>query len=215
LRFFGGVPDNRAGEYTLSGSPTGHGYTTPATGNLRYYDGTSDGRYNYFVDHGQDNPLTGGVYRTDYYWQDPQWLFYPQAICQDPLPGCHGLSGIAFDPRNNSLWVSARGNTWIGDYSLDGILLAAFNAFDPDPFGYNAALGVDPKDHTLWLANGSNVLRQYSLDPLTLGTLLQSGTPGGLPAGVYESGEFDPVPEPATIVLLLPVIALLGSRRSL
>lgn len=167
-------PDLGAGEYTLFGNPTGYGYTTPATGNLRYYDGTSDGSYNYFVDHGQDNPLTGGVYRTDYYWQGPQWMFYPQAICNDPPPGCHGLSGIAYDPTNNSLWISAKGNTWIGDYSLDGRLLASFDA--ANPFGYNSALGLDPADHTLWLTSGgSNLLRQYSLDGPARGTLLQFG----------------------------------------
>jgi hypothetical protein len=187
LRFAGGL----SGEYTLAGAPTGYDYLTPPSGNLRYYDGTSDGLRTYFVDHGQDNPETGGVYVADYYWQQPQWLFYPQAICNsEPQPGCHGLSGIAYDKANNSLWISGKGNTMIGNYSLNGVLLAAFDA--ANSFGYNAALGVDPMDHTLWVTSGgSNVLRQYSLNGSAFGHLLQSGTPNGLPPeGVYESGEF-------------------------
>lgn len=181
----------RAGEYTLSGNPTGYSYDTPPTGNLRYYDGASDGSHNYFVDHGQFDPLAGGVYKTDYFWQNPQWLFYPQAICNSDLEeGCHGLTGVAYDPTNKSLWISGKQRSVIGNYSLDGVLLAVFDAFDAT--GYNAAVAVDPTDHTLWVTTGgSNLLRQYSLDPPTFGQLLQSGVPAGLPAGgVYESGEF-------------------------
>jgi hypothetical protein len=179
-----------AGEYTLSGVPTGYGYETPPTGNLRYYDGTSDGVFDYFVDHGQDDPLTGGVYRADYFWQDPQWLFYPQAVCNDDSPiGCHGLSGIAYDPKTKSLWISGKQKGVIGNYSLTGDFLASFDAFDPA--GYNAALAVDPDDHTLWMTTGgSGLLRQYSLDPATFGQLLQSGTPAELLFGGFESAEF-------------------------
>ena len=59
---FSGLPfPLGAGEYTLSGDPTGHGYLTPLTGSNVSYDGTTDGTYNYFVDH-----LAGSVYMTDY-----------------------------------------------------------------------------------------------------------------------------------------------------
>lgn len=185
-------PQMRAGEYTLDGVPTGHSYQTPITGGWRYYDGTTDGSRNYFVDHGLD-PLLGGVYGSDYFWQKPKWLFYPLAICNlgEGDEGCHGLSGIAYDPTNNSLWISGRGYSLIGNYSLAGDLLAAFDTAGDLPPGYNAGLGVDPADHTLWVTtNGSGALRQYSLDGATFGQLLQAGIPDGLPPGGYESGEF-------------------------
>jgi hypothetical protein len=116
--------------------------------------------------------------------------FSPRFLCPEYKFGCQGTTGIAYDPTNNSLWISSR-SSWIADYSLDGVLLAAFDS-DPSRNGYwaNVALGLDPADHTLWIANeGTNVLRQYSLDGVTFGQLLQMGTPDGLP-GVGDSGEF-------------------------
>jgi hypothetical protein len=202
--------DLGAGEYTLSGIPTGVGYATPATGNLRYYDGTSDGFHNYFVDHGQNDPLTGGVYRTDYYWQTPEFLFSPFGICNNPSPpGCWGLSGIAYDPNNSSLWVSAKGSTMIQDYALNGTLLTEFDA--PDLAGYNAALGFDQADNTLWMTTGgSNILRQYSVDPATFGQLEQRGIPLGLPAGLFEAADFQETPEPASFVFLVSILLSLA-----
>ena len=157
----------------------------------------------------------GGVYRTDYHWQDPQFLFYPKLLCPEVELGCQGESGIAYDPTNNSLWIRSKPNPWIADYSLDGVLLAAFDTGNRFPYVtllYNAALGLDPFDHTLWLSmGGTNLLAQYSLDGATFGDLLQIGTPSGLPFGGL-SGEFqEPVPEPATFALLLAVIAVIGS----
>jgi hypothetical protein len=184
--------DLGAGEYTLSGIPTGHGYFTPfqPLSAFSVYDGTSDGTYNYFVDHNGAGDLDGGgVYRTDYYWQNPQLLFYPRLLCPPWLEfGCQYLSGIAYDPTNNSLWISSKGSRWIADYSLDGVLLAAFDA---SPYWPNVGLGLDPADHTLWLTTGGqNVLRQYSLDGATFGKLLQVGLPDGLPSVGENPGEF-------------------------
>ncbi|MBI2681576.1 MAG: hypothetical protein HYX25_11300 [Candidatus Solibacter usitatus] len=197
--------DLQAGEYTLSGNPTGHSYFTPRIPELFYsiYDGTSDGLNNYFVEHGQF--FFSGVYRTDYYWQNPELLFTAGPY----------LTGIAYDPTNNSLWISSPG-PWIQDYSMDGTLLAEFDSGNPSDFGYylgkNTGLGLDPADHTLWITSDlTSVLRQYSLDGATFGELLQIGRPDGLPPGAFDSGEFqEPVPEPATFLLLLAVIAATG-----
>lgn len=198
-----------AGEYTLAGDTSGYSYYTPFTGDGRYYDGTTDGVTNYFVDHGPGDPLNGGVYRADYFWQNPEWLFYPKEICNDDYPaeGCHGLSGIAYDVTNNSLWITGKGNSLIGDYSLDGALLAIFDTRGP---GYNAAAAVDPADHTLWVTTyGTSLLRQYSLDPPTLGQVLQYGVPTGLPGYRFEGGEFQVVQCSAT-----PTITSLSATPS-
>ena len=203
LRFNPGLI-NLAGVYTLTGNPTGYDYATPYSGSGRYYDGTSDGYYNYFVDHGADVATNGGVYRTDLDWRDPKRVFYPSSTCGNPPPGCWGLAGIAYDPINHSLWVSSRPTGEIGEYSLTGALMATFIGAGGIP-----ALGVDPADHTLWATNGSNTLFQYSLDQATLGVLLQSGIPDGLPSGTYESGDFGVItPEPATFAMLLCVVAV-------
>ena len=82
-------------------------------------DGTSDGIHDYYVDH-----YFGGVWATDFHWQNPSPMFCPLDIINDPQMPCWGLSGITYDWNNNSLWVSAKGNSWIGDYTLSGDLLS-------------------------------------------------------------------------------------------
>src|SRR5579862_3780284 len=70
-----------AGEYTLSGVPTGHSYLTPLQSGSggSVYDGTSDGLNNYYVLHSGLGLPFGGVYGTDYYWQNPGELFSAEA----------------------------------------------------------------------------------------------------------------------------------------
>ena len=191
--------DLAAGEYTLSGEPTGHTYITPRLplSAFSVYDGTTDGMYNYFPDHnGGLAEGSGGIYRTDYYWQNPQFVFYPQFFRPPSFEfGSQGVSGIAYDATNNSLWLSSKPSSWIADYSLDGVLLSVFDTGTQGPGEYNAALGVDPADHTLWLiTNPTGLLRQYSLDGPTFGHLLQSGTVAGLPIQWVDSGEFQVCP---------------------
>ena len=138
-------------------------------------------------------------------WQNPTELFSVTA------PGySEEYLGIAYDPKNNSLWVSGWDPlTTINDYSLTGALLSSFST----GHDRNAALGYDPADNTLWLTNdASNLLEQYS----TTGTLLQRGTPTGLPSSnSYFSGDFSitapsAVPEPASILLLATIVAGIG-----
>ena len=197
------------GEYTPSGVPTGSSYTS---GGYRVYDGTSDGVSNYFVDH------FGGVVKTDYYWQNPAFMFNPDWICNQNEPPCHGLSGIAYDSGDKSLWIAGKGSRRVGEYSLSGQLLrwfdASFDRFDPAiNVQENAALAFDPADGTLWMTttglligSGYFYLRQFSRD----GMELQAGIPSGLPPGFFvEAGEFAiVVPELSTAFLALTGVLL-------
>jgi len=199
-----------AGQYTLGGTPTGvswlSGITLANRTSSVTYDGTSDGRYNYTVEY-SGRPIAGGstedVIRFDQNWQNPTSLFSVQSR---PGAGAEWL-GIAYDPRNNSLWVSGWGMTTINDYSLSGTLLSSFNT----DHCCSAALGFDPADGTLWLSYfETNQLEQWS----TGGVLLQSGSPGGLPGGYYLSGDFPEaaasIPEPSSVSLLGGAVIALG-----
>jgi hypothetical protein len=163
-------------------------------------DGTSDGTRNYTVDQ-----INANVIATDLNWQNPSVLF--------SLPGSgRDYIGVAYDPRNNSLWISGYETDVIADYSLNGTLLSSFNTGLPiSPYitgAYGAqALAFDPADSTLWFAySGFNTLYQYS----TSGVFLQSGIPNGLPTyfntGGNDAGDFaEPVPsvpEPTSFALL-------------
>jgi hypothetical protein len=143
-------------------------------------------------------------------WQDPRILF----SLGGPETGDHWL-GIAYDPLNNSLWISGFPPTSpvdyeLADYSLSGTLLSSFTT----GLGLMAALGFDPADGTLWFSyNESNMLYQYS----TSGTLLQTGTPSGLPSGFnsFLAGDFaegpQEAPEPSSLALLGVACAALGA----
>ena len=56
-------------EYTLAGVYTGTNYAYPTSG-VAFYDGTTDGTYNYSVDYSG-----GGVYRTNADWTNAVLLF--------------------------------------------------------------------------------------------------------------------------------------------
>src|ERR1035438_131387 len=144
------------GQYTLAGIPTGTTYILPgAVSNA--YDSTSDGSHNYLVDFD-----SGAVYQTARDFTNPVLLFNSNAYTN---------VGITYDATNNSLWVSGWDNNFtVADYSLNGTLLSSFS------IGHdrNAALALDPADHTLWLVNDNSYspnygyLEQYS----TAGVLL-------------------------------------------
>jgi len=121
---------------------------------------------------------TPNVIATDLTWQNPVALF--------SIPGAHALDflGIAYDPTNNSLWLSGYNTNVIADYSLTGTLLSSFHT------GTGAqsifALGFDPADATLWFSlEQTNMLYQYSRS----GVLLQNGL-AGLPRCCFFSGDF-------------------------
>jgi hypothetical protein len=186
-----------AGQYTLSGTPTGTNWssTPPLSGEAYnwFLDGTSDGSHNYAVEYLNPNG-TQNVITTDLNWQHPAMLFTVSgAAPEDYL-------GTTCDPNNNSIWISGWNTDVIADYSMTGTLLSSFAT------GLNVmgALAFDPADGTLWFNHErSNELFQYS----TSGALLQSGTLGLPNIDAYFGGEFaepvpSDVPEPATLFLL-------------
>jgi hypothetical protein len=107
------------GQYTLAGTPTGTSWPTtpPLTGELynAFYDGTSDGKHNYTVENGNSFRSAPKVIATDLNWQNPVGLFSLPGVPADYI-------GIAYDPQNDSLWISGYYTDVIADYSLNGTL---------------------------------------------------------------------------------------------
>jgi hypothetical protein len=189
------------GQYTLAGAFTGTQYTLNAPGHTyATYDATTDGTYNYFV----DSFGSGNVYRADRDYTNATVIFN--------LGFQTSFIGITYDPTHRSLWFSGWLSTTISQYSLTGTLLSSFDTAHRS----NAALAFDPADQTLWLVNNEfdpmrlgevGLLEQYSLS----GALLSTG-----PETLYTyGGEFNMVPEPATLILTALSLAgiLLSSRK--
>lgn len=215
---------DKGGTYTLDGQPKGVEYSSPPAGYGRWYDGTTDGTRNYFTDH------RGGVYSSNFYWQNPRLLFDLSDVCASAPEydsDCNfggSISGIAYDPYRNSLWISSVPDPSIREYSLTGRLLGQIHAY---PMG-NAALAFDPADRTLWLASRDGFLQQWSTD----GHLLQTAPLEQIDRRfqglyLYNGAEFQmlapepnipaPMPEPATVALFaggFALLAALSRRRS-
>jgi hypothetical protein len=192
-------PGGLGGQYTLAGTPTGTSYFTPwVIIDNGVYDSTTDGSHNYLVDYNN-----GNIFQTARDFTSPTFLFNVG----------HGDFGITYDRANNSLWISSwNSSTSVFDYSLGGALLSSFST------GHyaNAALALDPADHTLWLVN------EYSVDP-NFGYLEQYSTSGvllstGPYVGYGQGGEFNlaptTTPEPGTLVMFgSGILGLAGVLR--
>jgi hypothetical protein len=198
-----------AGQYSLSGVPTGIAYDsfplTPGYSGELVYDGTTDGNHNYYVQFYAEDVAgvrTQDVIETDLNWQNPVKLF-----SLSPCGGQSCYSGIAYDPLDDSLWITGWDQGVLYKYSMSGTILG-LSVLPPWTFG----LAFDPADNTVWITRGNSVLEQYSATTNCLFCFLQSGVPSGLPQGNYYSIDFR-VPEPGALGLLGVGLAGLGFSR--
>ena len=173
------ITNHPGSEYTLNGTYTGTDYAYPSVTN-RFYDGTTDGSFNYSVDYSG-----GGVYRMNSDWSQSTLLFNSVT----------NALGITYDPSNNSLWISSFNTNTVVDYSLTGTPLSSFSV----PFSKITCLALDPADQTLWMGSQSTegTFYQYSKAGAQLNTQFYSALANQNTLG----GEFA-VPEPGTIGLL-------------
>ena len=217
VRTYGQASANLGREYTLAGTATG--VTFPNTVGCCFRDGTTDGLFNYAI---QDVPAPDNlVWRFNSDWSNPQVM--PLVITGGGLGGSFGIGqaeGIAYDPRDGSLWFALPGSFGlVFNVTMQGDLLALFPARDLDG---GVALAFDSADNTLWVTTSvgsvgqDTLLRQFSalktID--TLGTahpVLDSLVLGNTRAFGAESVFRAPaaVPEPSTPALWLMAFLML------
>ena len=194
-------------EYSLAGVPTGSSYDASVGLSGNFFDGTTDGRFNYAW-----NYYEGAAYRFDLQWGNPIELF------SLGVTDGHRL-GITFDITNNSLWIAGDADGpaagMIENRSLTGELLSAFST----GWVNNWALALDPLDGTLWTVNGYRstatllLLEQYS----RTGTFLGRTTVVTPAQYTAFGGEFaftgTVVPEPSSALLALSGAGVILLRR--
>ena len=190
IRIISGFP-GAGSEYDLSGNVIHSGIYVNTNFNS-LYDGTTDGQYNYAIDHNGNG--TNTVFRFDTNWQNPEVLFTTT----------QRSSGIAYDAVTNTLWTTGGtdgppdGN--IQQYSMTGQLLFEFSTAAIG--GYHYGLAFDSTDSTLWTSNyGTNQLAQFDTSGNLLGQFPVPGLPLDNPFGMEFrfGGE---IPPPASIPTL-------------
>jgi len=199
------IPSNTntpGSEYDLAGNVINTGIYSSAGFNS-LYDGTTDGAYNYAVDHNGNGTQT--VFRFDLNWANPTALFNTQ----------NRSSGITYDANTNTLWTTESlnfraPNGFVRQYDLAGNMISEFNKGTFSAYG----LAWDGTDDTLWMSNSANnSLYQYQKD----GTFLGSSNFGGQLFSYAFGLEFQSavVSEPAALGLFgLGLVGLgLAARR--
>ncbi|MCY2963219.1 MAG: PEP-CTERM sorting domain-containing protein [Planctomycetota bacterium] len=189
VRTTGFIEGVSGGEYatvpSLTVTQTGTSYTNAfaAPVDEQYYDGTSDGQFNYTVEF-----FTGNVIRTDTSWGGTATLLFST--------GGYADLGITYDRSNSSLWIQNHSDGQITNYTLTGSVLSTFAiGITPTDQGFTA-LAMDV-DHTLWF----NDFRTGTIYHFTTsGILLGSDTYAGL--GRATGGEIAAIPEPSTLALI-------------
>lgn len=198
--FVGGVTDFGA-LYGLDGKFSGRKYESLSYDpdfNVRAYDGTTDGRYNYFVNVG----FQGGVWRTGRDWSNPELLF--------ALGGAGDHLGITYDPYHNTIWTSGGvGSNLIEEFDMEGNRVSWFHVSG----GTNlSCLAMDYRTQTLWMspAERPGAFYNYSRTGQALGHFdSQFTTTMNFTAGEFDLGT---VPEP-TLFWGFGLAALAVRRR--
>jgi len=194
-----GYTGGQGSQYTLGLVPTGIDYNAPSASVDSFFDGTTDGTFNYSVGY-----FNGLVYRMNRDWSNPTALF------DTGNNGAHSL-GITYDTLTNSLWVSQWDGSAVSNFTLSGILLSSFNV------GFNriTSLAYDPADGSLWMGTqndfGASIRTFYQYS--TSGQQLSTAIYADLSGQNYLGGEFDitpsAVPEPSSLALVV-LAALTG-----
>ena len=191
IRTTGPGPGGPGGQYDLGGNFTGTSYTGSLPGS--YWDGTTDGRNNYGVDWG-----VGGVYSTARDWSGATLMFTPTMSSQ--------YLGITYDTSDDGLWISSWGTGSIEHYTKSGTLISAFNS---GLFNVTC-LAYDPADGTLWMQEWGDFGHYQQFD--RFGTKL-SDVFYAMAGQNTLGGEFNIVPEPASMLALGAGLLALARRR--
>jgi hypothetical protein len=188
--------DGSAAEYNLNGTPTGN--TSAGGGNFtQLLDGAAGNGVNYGIECcGSISGSPNSVTVADVDWSNQRVLF--------DLPDTIGGQGIAFDPTDDTLYISIIGEGLVDHYDLQGNLLGSFKLGGSGLVG----LAYDGATDSFWgfTSGGDDNLVQFDrvgsvldnidipnfhpINPFGGEMIFADSTP---PAGV---------PEPATLSLL-------------
>ena len=149
VRTLAGTPPWTGGAaFTLDGRQV-HGPRAATEGVCCFYDGTTDGRFNYSVR--QDSTLLGPIgsrslapralYRFNRDWSDPQPLFR--------LTPSGNYAGVSYSAASGTFWMSRNeaGMAVIEQWSRDGRLVSVPVRVVP----FLTGLAVDSRDDTVWV----------------------------------------------------------------